>query len=60
MADLEKPTPPPTVSCKICRKELPRSIARTEEGRDYVYYFCGADCYQKWIAERPRADNRPR
>lgn len=60
MADLEKPTPPPQVSCEVCRKELPRSTARSAEGRDYVYYFCGGECYEKWQRENPQANDRPR
>lgn len=23
----------------------------SDEGRDYVYHLCGADCYQEWQAE---------
>jgi len=23
------------------------------EGRDYVAYFCGLDCYEKWSRQRP-------
>lgn len=41
------------VACEICLKEIPRSVAQSQEGSDYVYYFCGADCYQRWRAEPP-------
>jgi YHS domain-containing protein len=41
------------VACEICLKEIPRSVAQSQEGADYVYYFCGADCYQRWRAEPP-------
>jgi hypothetical protein len=40
-----------TVACEVCLKEIPRSVARSAEGADYVYYFCGADCYARWQAE---------
>lgn len=36
------------VSCEVCLKEIPRSVARSLEGPDYVYYFCGQQCYEKW------------
>ena len=41
-----------TVSCAECEKEVPRSEAKSVEGRDYVWYFCGLDCYAHW--KRPR------
>lgn len=39
-----------SVACEVCLKEIPRSVARSLEGPDYVYYFCGQDCYEKWQA----------
>lgn len=39
------------VACEVCLKEIPRSVAQSAEGVDYVYYFCGADCYARWQAE---------
>ena len=39
------------VSCEVCLTEIPKSVARSYEGPDYVYYFCGGDCYQKWQAQ---------
>lgn len=38
------------VACEICLKEIPRSVARSVEGADYTYYFCGQRCYEKWLA----------
>jgi hypothetical protein len=43
---------PERVSCETCLKEIPKSEAAMAEARDYVAYFCGADCYQRWIAQR--------
>ena len=40
------------VSCEVCLTEIPKSVARSYEGPDYVYYFCGGDCYQKWQAQK--------
>ena len=38
------------VACEVCLKEIPRSVARSLEGVDYVYHFCGQQCYEKWQA----------
>jgi hypothetical protein len=38
----------PVVSCEVCLKEIPRSVAQKRESEDYVLYFCGLDCYEKW------------
>jgi len=47
---LKKPeySPDPTVACDICLKEVPRSVASSQEGSEYVYYFCGEACFEKW------------
>ena len=42
------------VPCEVCMKEIPRSEAKVEEASDYVAYFCGLECYEKW---RTEADN---
>lgn len=36
------------VSCDVCMKEIPESLAHTKEAEDYFLYFCGLDCYDKW------------
>jgi hypothetical protein len=36
------------VSCAICRKEVPLTEAVIPEATDYVAYFCGLACYEKW------------
>jgi hypothetical protein len=36
------------VACDICRKEVPKSVAKMPESVDYVIYFCGLECYAKW------------
>ena len=38
----------PHLQCEICLKEVPASEAKSAEGSDYVFYFCGTDCYQQW------------
>jgi YHS domain-containing protein len=41
---------PGVVACEICLKEIPRSVGQSEEAVDYVYYFCGPSCYERWKA----------
>lgn len=36
------------VSCQVCLTEVPKSVAKSYEGPDYVYHFCGHDCFEKW------------
>ena len=48
MNEHEKSTETEKVSCEICLKEIPRSEAKIEEASDYVLYFCGLNCYEKW------------
>ena len=46
------------LSCEVCLREIPVSEAKSEEAADYVVYFCGLDCYQRWVAQTP--DTPPR
>ena len=39
------------VACDVCLKEIPRSEAKVEEASDYVAYFCGLPCFEKWQQE---------
>lgn len=43
----ETAAPAETVKCAVCRREIPRADAMTEEGEDYVRWYCGFDCFQK-------------
>ena len=36
------------VPCEVCLTEIPRSEAKIDEASDYVTYFCGLECYDKW------------
>ncbi|MCK5499601.1 MAG: DUF3330 domain-containing protein [Gammaproteobacteria bacterium] len=51
MSESEKPIEIEKVPCNVCLKEIPRSEAEIEEASDYVLYFCGLDCYEKWREE---------
>jgi hypothetical protein len=48
------------VACDVCLREVPRSEAVVPEAADYVAYFCGLRCFEKWknLPERPAADRR--
>ncbi len=48
MATLEKPVEANLVACEVCLKEVPIAEAAIAEATDYVAYFCGLDCYEKW------------
>jgi pyridoxine 5'-phosphate synthase PdxJ len=45
------------VACEVCLKEVPASEAVVPEAQDYVAYFCGLDCYQKWKTLRQAPEN---
>jgi hypothetical protein len=57
---LKKPENPPEgfVACEVCLKEIPRSVARSQEGSDYVLYFCGDKCFAEWQKDQSE-DGRP-
>jgi Domain of unknown function (DUF3330) len=37
-----------SVPCGACQREIPLSAAVWREGSDYVAYFCGLECYDRW------------
>lgn len=36
------------VACEVCLREIPKSEAVVPEAADYVAYFCGLQCYERW------------
>lgn len=42
------------VSCDVCQHEIPLSAAISPESSDYVVYFCGLECYEKWRNQTAR------
>lgn len=34
--------------CDCCNEDIPPSAALTTEGKDYIYHFCGMQCYDLW------------
>jgi hypothetical protein len=53
--------PPPNqlVPCDMCHHDIPRSEAMAAEAADYVAYFCGLDCYDRWRRQREAAPPSP-
>lgn len=56
MATQGKPVDIQQVACEICMKEVPKSEATVAEATDYVVYFCGLECYGKWIGQKEEPD----
>lgn len=48
----ELPGDPPDSHCAACGENLVPAQSQSVEVQDYVLYFCGLDCYQKWRHER--------
>ncbi len=36
------------VACSTCLAEIPADVAKSFEGPDYVQYFCGLECLERW------------
>ena len=53
----QEPSSSELVNCEICLKEVPRSEAQVSEVQDYVMYFCGLDCYDKWHQQNSNNPN---
>ena len=58
MAKPEQPPEIERIACEICLKEIPVSEATSEEASDYVTYFCGLDCYEKWKKQAGEDDSQ--
>lgn len=57
MTDVKKPLEDEKVACEICIKEVPITEAKSEEASDYVYHFCGLECYAKWKEQDEKEEN---
>ena len=55
--DKEQTTDVEKVACEVCLKRIPVSEAQSAEATDYVAYFCGLDCYDKWKHQEPSDKN---
>lgn len=36
------------MDCNVCLTEIPRSVAKSLEGPDYVFFYFGPACYAQW------------
>ena len=43
---------PDRVRCNVCQHEIPASEALVPEATDFLIYFCGLECYERWL-KRP-------
>ena len=43
---------PEKVSCEVCFKEIPLSEATSVKATDYIVYYCGLECYDRWRKQR--------
>lgn len=39
---------PKKVNCQVCHREILRIDALSDEGEEYILWFCGFDCYHTW------------
>ncbi|MEW5755082.1 MAG: DUF3330 domain-containing protein [Pseudomonadota bacterium] len=53
-----KPEAPETIACDVCMKEIPKDLATSEEGVEYVYHFCGQECFDKWHRQKQGDNNK--
>lgn len=49
----QKPQEVELIVCEVCLKEVPVTEATVPEASDYVVYFCGLECYEKWKTNPP-------
>ena len=40
------------LSCEQCCEKIPHST----EAKEYVLFFCGLDCYEKWQHKTPNSN----
>ena len=52
------------LNCCECCKQVPKSAALSFEGKEYILYFCDAECYKQWrlktdqwLNENPSSDS---
>ena len=50
-ANIDNTGQPVKISCEVCLKEVPVSVAHSLEGGEYVMNFCGIECNDKWIQQ---------
>jgi len=41
------------ISCETCINSVPISETNIVEVEEYVAYFCGLECYDQWLHQKP-------
>ncbi len=52
------PAEPGQLACDICMTEIPSSECGIPEAQEYVMFFCGLECYQRWVTQRQNESPR--
>ena len=47
---------PEKITCEVCFKEIPISEAKSAKATDYIMYYCGLDCYDKWKRQEEKSE----
>lgn len=48
------------INCETCIKSVPISEAHITEAEEYIAYFCGLDCYDKWSHQSHTGGTKPK
>jgi len=48
MVTLLHPEEPELLDCEVCRSEISANSGVNIKSADFVYYFCGVQCYREW------------
>lgn len=57
MIEQKKIIEPEKVACEVCFKEIPISEATSVKATDYIVYYCGLDCYDKWRKQEEKPES---
>ena len=58
MTNKDKPIDVELIACEVCLKELPKNEALVPEATDYVIYFCGLACHEKWQKQHEKSGSQ--
>lgn len=57
MSEGVRPELPSEGACAVCGRHIVPAQAKSVETQDYMLFFCGLDCYQKWRNQRDEQTN---
>lgn len=60
MTEQKKIIEPEIITCEVCFKEIPISEAKSDKATDYIMYYCGLDCYDKWKKQEDKSNENSR